>query len=481
MFFCFLSIVLAAIIDENGVYGYTYDNRDFFILALPNLIGWGLGADDTYRAEKSTSPGDLNIPESIELNGKTMDVIEICTVAFKESKLTRVKFPLTIKTIADNAFESCEIEVIDLSETAVTEIPKNCFLNANKLKTLLLPHSMASCTDTSFTGTSIEVLGLDNALNFINLTEFSTLTQVIFYDYVSTIPELYFYNLPQLKKLIFNQNPTIFLDSYRKLEEVVMKPLSLKPVAKITPNFQQLIKNDKLIPKTRKIKSRKYIFEDSPDGKLNLTELQVKSIGKFAFQNDTSITYIEANTLTSIGVGSFTKCSNLQKVDLSNSKLTKIGALSFADCTNLEYIMLPSELTDVSYTSFSNSFPTIVKLSGNSVLFQGNTTGMKYIGPSNTLFGNLVATSGKDEGISLDVENSQLPNTPAGSRYIPLPTVAVATPKRELNVTYLVVCIVLAVLLICVIILNIVFARIHVKLKKRNALILCSDEEQLNK
>ena len=61
-----------------------------------------------------------------------------------------------------------------------------------------------------------------------------------------------------------------------------------------------------------------------------------------------------APNLNELGERSFSGCSNIEKLDLSNSKLTSIPEGAFAYCKNLKTIKLPSTITSIGDEAFYN-------------------------------------------------------------------------------------------------------------------------------
>lgn len=61
-----------------------------------------------------------------------------------------------------------------------------------------------------------------------------------------------------------------------------------------------------------------------------------------------------APNLNELGERSFSGCSNIEELDLSNSKLTSIPEGAFAYCKNLKTIKLPSTITSIGDEAFYN-------------------------------------------------------------------------------------------------------------------------------
>lgn len=74
----------------------------------------------------------------------------------------------------------------------------------------------------------------------------------------------------------------------------------------------------------------------------------VQKIGDRAFQNQTTITYVDIpDSITTIGDSAFYGCTSLENVKIPNSVST-IGEWAFACCSAIETIDLPDDLTTIS-------------------------------------------------------------------------------------------------------------------------------------
>ena len=111
----------------------------------------------------------------------------------------------------------------------------------------------------------------------------------------------------------------------------------------------------------------KYAFQDCT----SLTNIDipdsVANINMYAFRNCTSLTGIDltgCNNLTSIGNAAFKGCTSLINIILPNN-VTKIDYYAFQDCTNLKNITIPDSVTSIGYCAFSDCTSlTSVDLSG---------------------------------------------------------------------------------------------------------------------
>ena len=138
----------------------------------------------------------------------------------------------------------------------------------------------------------------------------------------------------------------------------------------------------------------------------------VTSIGDYAFAGCEGLTSIEIpNSVTSIGGGAFGYCSGLTSIEIPSS-VTTISRSAFHDCTGLTSVTIPNSITSISMYAFygctgltSVNIPNSVTSIGDRV-FQG-CTGLTSIEIPNsvTSIGNFVF-AGCTGLTSIDIPNS---------------------------------------------------------------------------
>jgi len=88
--------------------------------------------------------------------------------------------------------------------------------------------------------------------------------------------------------------------------------------------------------------------------KLTLSE-NCKSIGTYAFASTGLTSVAIPDSVTNIGKGAFSYCSNLTDATLSNN-LTRIRERTFSGCTGLTSITIPDSVTSIEADAFSDCF-----------------------------------------------------------------------------------------------------------------------------
>ena len=84
------------------------------------------------------------------------------------------------------------------------------------------------------------------------------------------------------------------------------------------------------------------------------TTYSVTSIGRYAFNNCTDLTYvIIPNSVTSIGMMAFSGCTGLTTITIPNS-ITSIDYAAFSSCTGLTSVTIPNSVTYIDSWAFSS-------------------------------------------------------------------------------------------------------------------------------
>lgn len=89
----------------------------------------------------STYSGNISLPTTVNINGKTFTVTSIGTAAFKGSSVTSIKFPTSITNIGNSAFMECgKLKSVSIPPT-VERIGGAAFRECNNLTQLTIEDS----------------------------------------------------------------------------------------------------------------------------------------------------------------------------------------------------------------------------------------------------------------------------------------------------------------------------------------------------
>lgn len=299
----------------------------------------GIGENALYNDTKINS---LSLPSSIE---------RIKSGAFwKASNLKNVTFAdkgKGLKTIGMYAFADCSsLESIDLSNSSITEIPKNAFSNCTSLKTVKLPPTVTKIADDAFanckkleeiqglSNCKISEIGTDAFAGCYNLKTFDLSSATITALPDSLCNNMYAVTTVRLPKTLTSIG-TSALEGCKKLEEI----------------------NGLSDCKLTSIGANAFASCSALKG-VDLSKSSFTALPASAFAKDTALTSVKLpDSLTEIGEKAFVGCGAMEKIDLSNTKLTTIGKNAMAEMNNLMYINLPDTVKNVGQSAFDISVP----------------------------------------------------------------------------------------------------------------------------
>ena len=299
----------------------------------------GIGENALYNDTKINS---LSLPSSIE---------RVKSGAFwKASNLKNVTFAdkgKGLKTIGMYAFADCSsLESIDLSNSSITEIPKNAFSNCTSLKTVKLPPTVTKIADDAFANCKKleEIQGLSNCkISEIGKDAFAGCYNLKTFDIssatITSLPDTICSNMYALTSIHLPKTLTSIgtsaLEGCKKLEEI--NGLSDCKLTSIGANA---------------------FASCSALKEVDLSKSSFTALPTSAFAKDTALTSVKLpDSLTEIGEKAFVGCGAMEKIDLSNTKLTTIGKNAMAEMNDLMYINLPDTVKNVGQSAFDISVP----------------------------------------------------------------------------------------------------------------------------
>ena len=158
--YIFLFLVALLSIPSNAydlfIDGFYY-NADVHEMTLTVVSG-----DNKYE-------GVINIPSNVEYKGKTFTVTNIGREAFRETEITKVVLPNTIKGIYDNAFYSC----VNLSDVVLNEglsyISDWAFYGCSSLNEIVIPSTVNTIREYVFMQSGLKRLILKDGSKTLGL------------------------------------------------------------------------------------------------------------------------------------------------------------------------------------------------------------------------------------------------------------------------------------------------------------------------
>ncbi len=295
------------------------------------VFGDGVTAVPEYAFTNCTGLTSITLPEGIaevgeyafsgctalsEINWSNA-LTSIDKYAFSGCKaLSEINLPNSLKSIADYAFNKISAVKIDIPEN-VTSVGTEAFGNNDSLKKVTV--------NSNFEGGSYASKGAFNKC--------TNLSEVIFGDGVTIVPEYTFTNCTGLKSLTLPEGITevgkYAFNGCTALSEINL-PNSLTSIAD-------------------------YAFNQTSAEEINLPK-NITSVGGEVFGNNGSLKKVTINSNYSGGNyasrGAFNNCANLNEIVFGEG-VTAIADYTFTNCTGLASITLPEVMTEVGKSAFS--------------------------------------------------------------------------------------------------------------------------------
>lgn len=278
-----------------------------------NLIPKAKQAEVTQNPNGYT--GHVEIPSTVNYDGKTYDVTSIGEYAFiifydgeerYSSSISSVTIPNSVTSIGEYAFLQCENLVSVTIPESVVKIGNSAFLDCFSLTSVHIS-SIDDWRNISFSNSASNPLYHAKNL-YLNG---KLVTELTIPDGVTSIGDYVFYNCSNLTDITL-PNSVTNIGGYA-------------------------------------------FYGCSSLTSINIPE-NVTSIGHGAFYDCSSLTSINIpEGVTGIGVYAFRNCSSLATINIpESSQLTMISDEAFYNCTNLTSIIIPDGVTYIGWGAFYN-------------------------------------------------------------------------------------------------------------------------------
>ena len=321
--------------------------------------------------------GDIVIPSTVAVNGRTYTVVEIETHAFAYCEgLLSVDISNTVTFIGDGAFEgSADLVSVSLPN-AITTIQYATFKNCTGLTSIVIPNSVESIEGHSwynygaFAGcTSLASITFPNTIRSIGRETFLECSSLTSIDLPNSLTEIGEYAFCKCYNLISIHWP----------EGIHELPKGVFGWCTALESYEV------------------------PD--------HIVAIGEEAFYRCDGLTSITIpNSVTTIGYGAFSNCSNLTIVHIPSS-VTSIGGCAFRACSNLVSINIPDGVTTIESWLFGEctslpeiNMPNTITRIGNNAFYMCEGLTSVQIPPLCESIG-FFAFSGCKNMISIDLGN----------------------------------------------------------------------------
>lgn len=342
-----------------------------------NMAAWESGGQYNYIHVWNIKTA--NIPEAIEYNNETYDVIAIGEHAFENcDSLQSVTMPNSVTTIESKAFNGCNSLQTVIIPNSVTTIESNAFaycrnmiavhisdvaawcaikfddnplcfahnlyLNGNLVTDLVIPEGVTNIGKTSFKNCScLTSVNIPSSTTIIEDDAFSgcqNLSSVIINNGVTNIKSKAFYNCGSLTSIDIPKS-VIHIERDAFAGSTYLKYVTLYSDSIVSRSYSPFLES---------IGGYKPLFGDSVETYI-IGEGIVK-IGDRAFDGSRNLKSVHIpNSVTGIGEGAFCSCRKLSSINIPSS-ITHIGKNAFEDCTNLENISLPNSITQIENCTF---------------------------------------------------------------------------------------------------------------------------------
>lgn len=229
-------------------------------------------------------------------------------------------------SIANGGFVECSGLTSITIPNSVANIGRRAFENCNGLTNITIPDSVKTIKEYAFTG----------CISLTSLTIGKGLTDIGFQAFAGISQSLNSINVSNENSIFKSENNCLI---YIDIEDIKYKALILGCKNSVIPDYVSHIGD--------------YAFSGTDITTITLPE-SVTNIGTGAFSGCTNLQNITIPVnVTNIGIYAFYDCINLQNITIPDS-VTNIGTYAFYGCIYLKSITIPDSVTDLGYYVFED-------------------------------------------------------------------------------------------------------------------------------
>ena len=315
----------------------------------------------------STVAKNLVIPQQV--GGKT--VLAIKEEVFKDSEITSVIIPGTVKNIGKQAFFNCAFleKVTFLSSVENVTLGTEVFSNCTKLSNLTLPTMLETIPQSAFNQcNALTAVSLPATLKTIGKQAFTGCTSIGEVNIpagVTSIGDKAFYNCTSVTYYDVDSGNTAYKSIDGMLYTADGKTLVQYPVSKsgtvaTVPDGTEIIGIGAFgfsnVTKITLPESVKEISDDAFAYSESLTLLNIpegtETLGSGIVYRCTSLKEITVPGTVKTWENAF-KAASIEKAVIS-SGVTSIDENAFCDCSSLTRVIIPSTVTEIGNGAFYN-------------------------------------------------------------------------------------------------------------------------------
>lgn len=134
--------------DESKI--FFFDNQDGTAMVTYNRK-YPIQLNDNNQAKLTTYAGEVTIPETFAVEGKTYRVTSVDEMAFaNNTMLTKLTLPETITVFGQGSFTNCSSMTAVNIPAAIQDIPSACFAQCKKMAAFTMPEQVKTIGNLAF-------------------------------------------------------------------------------------------------------------------------------------------------------------------------------------------------------------------------------------------------------------------------------------------------------------------------------------------
>ncbi len=294
---------------------------------------------------RSNAPVNITLPDTVETLGIN---------AFRDSSFNSITLPSSVKELGTGCFCNANIDVLDLSQTQITDIPQSCFKSAT-INQLILPSNLKTINKSAFENLTCDTVTFPSSVEALDEMMFdsSNINRIdLSQTSITEIPECCFADITNMPEIILPQGITAYgkgAFSGYKCDTFVV-PSSIEEIGEGCFECADIRVLD--LSQTSITEIPDYCFS----AMVNVEELilpnTVQKIGEHAFDGISVETLNIPNSVTEIGAHAFRKASVKNGIDLSLNEITLIPDYCFAYIGDDTEIRLPVTVEEIGQYAF---------------------------------------------------------------------------------------------------------------------------------